>query len=782
MLAVVILAVIGLVGVGVAAVQLLPLLEMGQETYRGSGLDPTAASVNSIWWGDLLTLLLPRMYDTATGGYWGLWVKWETVVYVGVAPLALGALGLMLGRGHHRLFFAGVGALGLCLAFGPNAPIPIWAMLHTIPGFDVLRSPGRFSLLFVLAVAVLAAYGVDWLAARRSSRPRGAVVVLGAGAALGILTNAALRQASTLLASPGGGGSLLDQYLRMPGIPAVVDGVPLGRDRVAALATAALDPGAFWPGWQTLPIVATAVIIALWLAGAAMRPVAVSSTLALVFVDLWFVGLTFHPYLRIDDLRPRVPPVLLSAADEPYRVYTPPTVEDKTTQVEPNRLLSTKVQEANGYSSLEADRHTAYVNAIQYADNQLLDLWNVRYLIRRNRPEIFPSYAGTSFHPQRPLFSGRMASPGAGGNVLPDGGDARADEVIVISSLWDAMTIPDDQEVARVVLHGADGQTRSFPVLAGTHVADAALDVPGTPRAARHARAEVAFQYQRENRAGDRFGEQLYAARLRVDPPMTVKEVEIQPAPVNGGLQVYGVGLYNAATGEVTQARDKRKYRLVYRDNQIRIFENLGAMPRAFVVPEARIVPPGYSVLTQMLDGPFDPRLTALIEADPGDAPTDLGGLAPGPRSSTVKAAPAPGGPPLPSPRAAPGGATVVSYGDDSVVIRTAADYDGVLVLTDSSYPGWVANVDGRPTPIYRANYLFRGVPVPAGEHVVTFSFRPWSVVLGAIISLLTSFAVLIIPVVLALAVLGRRALLVKPSSLGLGRDRRTAGPMAELP
>ena len=43
-----------------------------------------------------------------------------------------------------------------------------------------------------------------------------------------------------------------------------------------------------------------------------------------------------------------------------------------------------------------------------------------------------------SFVPEQPLFSGRRGSPGSGGALLPDGGDARADAVHVIATLWDA--------------------------------------------------------------------------------------------------------------------------------------------------------------------------------------------------------------------------------------------------------------------------------------------------------------------------------------------------------
>jgi hypothetical protein len=55
----------------------------------------------------------------------------------------------------------------------------------------------------------------------------------------------------------------------------------------------------------------------------------------------------------------------------------------------------------------------------------------------------------------------------------------------------------------------------------------------------------------------------------------------------------------------------------------------------------------------------------------------------------------------------------------------------GFLVLADSDYPGWGAAVDGEAAPVCRADYLFRAVPVPPGEHVVTFAYRPLSFAAG---------------------------------------------------
>lgn len=60
------------------------------------------------------------------------------------------------------------------------------------------------------------------------------------------------------------------------------------------------------------------------------------------------------------------------------------------------------------------------------------------------------------------------------------------------------------------------------------------------------------------------------------------------------------------------------------------------------------------------------------------------------------------------------------------VVITSATA--GLLLVHDLYYPGWVAEVDGKPRPIVRADLLFRAVEVPAGVHAVTFRFEPFSI------------------------------------------------------
>jgi hypothetical protein len=61
---------------------------------------------------------------------------------------------------------------------------------------------------------------------------------------------------------------------------------------------------------------------------------------------------------------------------------------------------------------------------------------------------------------------------------------------------------------------------------------------------------------------------------------------------------------------------------------------------------------------------------------------------------------------------------------------------DGHLVLSEPFYPGWKIEIDGEEVPTHRANHAFSAVWLPAGEHTLERSFRPFSIVLGAWISL----------------------------------------------
>ncbi len=76
----------------------------------------------------------------------------------------------------------------------------------------------------------------------------------------------------------------------------------------------------------------------------------------------------------------------------------------------------------------------------------------------------------------------------------------------------------------------------------------------------------------------------------------------------------------------------------------------------------------------------------------------------------------------------------------DQISIAVSSQAEGWLMLSQTWYPGWQAAIDEQPAPIYRADFLFQAVKVPAGVHRVSFTYRPASFYLGAAVSGVTVF------------------------------------------
>jgi hypothetical protein len=69
------------------------------------------------------------------------------------------------------------------------------------------------------------------------------------------------------------------------------------------------------------------------------------------------------------------------------------------------------------------------------------------------------------------------------------------------------------------------------------------------------------------------------------------------------------------------------------------------------------------------------------------------------------------------------GTAEYVSYSPKRIVLRAKAAVPAVLLLNDRYNPNWTVTIDGKPVPLFRANYVARGVSVPAGEHTIEYYF-----------------------------------------------------------
>jgi hypothetical protein len=71
-------------------------------------------------------------------------------------------------------------------------------------------------------------------------------------------------------------------------------------------------------------------------------------------------------------------------------------------------------------------------------------------------------------------------------------------------------------------------------------------------------------------------------------------------------------------------------------------------------------------------------------------------------------------------------------YGLDDISFKSSNSKDGLAVFSDIYYnKGWEAYVDGKETPIMKADYVLRAIRVPAGNHNIEFHFRPKSFYMG---------------------------------------------------
>jgi len=159
----------------------------------------------------------------------------------------------------------------------------------------------------------------------------------------------------------------------------------------------------------------------------------------------------------------------------------------------------------------------------------------------------------------------------------------------------------------------------------------------------------------------------------------------------------------------------------VYRGTTAVVYRKEGALPRAFLVGNA-VVMPDSSAPVAMLGGTVDYRTTAIL-------PEAL------PAGVTLSGAPV-------------GGVEWVEPGVNEQTLRVQTDRDALLMVLDNYYPAWKATVSGKPVEILRANYTFRAIPIKAGQHDVVMRFDPgelrkWSFVSAALMLILLAAALL---------------------------------------
>lgn len=207
------------------------------------------------------------------------------------------------------------------------------------------------------------------------------------------------------------------------------------------------------------------------------------------------------------------------------------------------------------------------------------------------------------------------------------------------------------------------------------------------------------------------------------------------------GYNPVRLGLYSAATGAEDHVAlpEQRKFSPLFPSYRSTLADLLGLRFIATGVPIERIDPrlkPGDLTLLSAGEQGFLyenpralPRVLFAGRAQPADLKQMLetGAWPDVDLNDTVLLASGdgPAEQPAPADRATRAKLRIALYRNTEVVVEVDAAAPGHLVLNDPFHPWWVAEVDGRETEIRQANVLFRAVAIPAGRHVVRFTFQP---------------------------------------------------------
>ncbi|MBI3914049.1 MAG: YfhO family protein [Chloroflexi bacterium] len=667
-------------GGGIAAIQFLPTIELVGYSGRSGGVSYGFSAGYA-----LPPEFLPQfLFPFAAGEPSNLTNEFHA--YFGIIPLVLAAAALFLRRDRRIIFYALFALMALSLSLGDLNPL--YPLLQRVPLFNFFRVPARFTVYFVFAAGLLVGFAFDELTRRIEVASKGVVAqprwASGAGSA------AALPPFSKIEPSAP------SRWLILPFVLTAL-----------AIFLAYSQPIDFWMrAWNFLPLFFLGVLLfLLWRIRA--RKISRGAFLGIALgLTLFDLAAYASPFLgTLDALAPvnylDSAPRSLAALDSRDRLFTQvdfiPSVPAIRASLYPDTSLIFQRDSASVYSSLGFARYREYLSNLTPA---LLNLLNVRdYLI-----PLDPRRDGASLAPP-PNLALDVIDHAA---VIPA---TKSNAIEIVAFTDQASDLPPDFIAGELQLRRADGGVETFLLRLGQELADWDHDRVSALGLAQYPRAPVARTVPAFNRAFARaFDAYTYRARFEFKPSDIVG-VQVRSNLPPARLIVESITLMDGNDRALSLAAltGKNDFHVTYLSDTVAVWRNANALPRAFIAHNAEIVGDDAIFARLRADGFQPQRVVLLAEGKPlTDARADAA------NQDAVR---------------------ITRNSSERVEIAVSTDRAGYLVLADSFLPGWTAAIDERPAPIYRADAIFRAVPVEAGSHMIVFEYRPVSLMIGALVS-----------------------------------------------
>jgi len=477
------------------------------------------------------------------------------------------------------------------------------------------------------------------------------------------------------------------------------------------------QPLEFWLGvWQWLPwaigLLALVLLGLGWTRRLASDALAVA-IIALVVVDLSANAATFL-HTRVAELTPpayveQIPRSVtaLGTAQSPERIYTDetvwPSVPGQRSSLYPNFGLVYGREMAHAYTPLLFGAGENYFYNLSPA---MLNLYDARYFAI----PLEPRAADRTLVPYSQLTLDVVDNE----TIFPP---TYAVAIQIDSFTEETASLSEGAPIAELIVKFNDGASRNFVLRAGIETGDWDFGKGNPPSRALITHRASGFL----RAAGRTFDALIYRAQFDLGATARkIISVNVHPLIPKAHFTVERIAFVDEKANAVSLAAltNKDEFKLAFMSDTAVIWENLNILPRAFIAHRAEVMNAD-AAFKRLQEPGFRSGETVLLSS--GSALDAMDGN----RSQDR--------------------VEITHYLPERVNISVTTDRAGYLVLSDSFYPGWNAFVDGTATPIERADYLFRAVPVSAGAHVVTFEYRSASLMWGGIISIASLAATAII-------------------------------------
>ena len=154
---------------GLAAVQLLPFLDLLAHSQRDSGYSDSGWGMPASGWGNYLVPLF-HCFSAAHGVYVQHDQFWTSSYYTGVGIVTLALLAIWKQRNHRVLALSVLLGFGLLMAQGNNGFL-YGGLRKIFPQLGLMRFPIKFVVLATFAMPFLAASGLAWMRKADAKQP-----------------------------------------------------------------------------------------------------------------------------------------------------------------------------------------------------------------------------------------------------------------------------------------------------------------------------------------------------------------------------------------------------------------------------------------------------------------------------------------------------------------------------------------------------------------------------------------------------------------------------------